>query len=70
MILRGKELTYITTFGAEEMANMPFRSASHDHFSLDGCFAALASRAEEFVEVQMAVKSDDMCLFVILGGFC
>lgn len=66
----GEGLAYITTFGAEEVTSMPFGSASHDHFALDGRLAALASWAEEFVEVQMAVESDDMCLLVIFGSFC
>jgi hypothetical protein len=38
--------TYITTFGAEEVADMPFSSACDNHFSFDRRLAAFASWAK------------------------
>jgi hypothetical protein len=35
---------------------MPFRTTGNDHFSLNGRLTTLAARAEEFMEIQMAVK--------------
>lgn len=52
--------TYITTFGAEEMTNMPFCSTGYNHFAFDGCLATLASRTEQFVEIQMTIESDNV----------
>jgi hypothetical protein len=51
-----KEDTYITTFGAEEVADMPFSSTSDDNFSFDRCLAAFASWAEQFVKVKVAIE--------------
>lgn len=38
--------TYITTFGAEKVANMPLCATCHDNFALNGCLTALAARTE------------------------
>jgi hypothetical protein len=43
--------THITTLGAEEVANMPFCSTSNNYLAFDGCLAALATRAEELMEI-------------------
>ncbi len=48
--------TYITALRTEEMTNMPLATTSNHDLSLDRCLAAPASRAEEFVKVQMAVE--------------
>ena len=48
----------ITTLGAEEVAGVPGAATRHDDFSLDGGFAALASRRKELMEVKMAVEAD------------
>lgn len=48
----------VTTLGAEEVARVPGAATRHDDFSLDGGFAALASRRKELMEVKMAVEAD------------
>jgi len=52
----GQTTTHISTLSAKEMPNVPFTSASHHYFALDGRLAASASWAEELVEIEMAVK--------------
>lgn len=54
---QGSGRKYITTFGAEEMADMPFCPASYNNFSFNRSFAALASWTEEFMEIKMTVES-------------
>lgn len=48
---------WITALSAEEVAGMPFRTTCHDDFAFNGCLAALASRGEELVEVEMTVEA-------------
>lgn len=62
-----KRKTYITTFGAEEMTNVPFGATCNHNFALDRRLAALASRAEQLVKIQMAVESHRLGFFVIFG---
>jgi hypothetical protein len=38
------------------VADVPFGTACHDYLSFDGGLAALATGAEHFVEIQMAVE--------------
>ena len=47
----------VTAFGAEEMSNVPFAATSDHHFSLDGCFAATASRGKELMEIEVAIEA-------------
>lgn len=48
----------IPALRAEEVADVPFGAAGDDDFALDGRFAALAARAEELVEVEVAVEAE------------
>jgi hypothetical protein len=57
-------MTYITTFGAEKVANVPFCATCDDNLAFDGCLTALAARTEKLVEIQVAVEPRDTRLFV------
>lgn len=54
--VNGQVTTHISTLCAKEMSDVPFTTASHHHLALNGRLAAAASRAEELVEIEMAVK--------------
>lgn len=56
----------ISALCAEEVPHVPLRAASNDDFALDWGFAALTSRGEEFVEIEMAVEAE---AGVAVGGF-
>lgn len=55
---RCRAIERISTLRTEEVASMPFGTASHDHFTLDWRLAAFASWAEQLVEVEMAVETE------------
>jgi hypothetical protein len=57
-------MTYITTFGAEKVANVPFCATCNDDLALDGCLTAFAARTKKLMEIQVAVEPRDMRLFV------
>jgi hypothetical protein len=48
----------IPTLCAKEVTDVPFSTAGDDNLALDRRFAALAARAEEFVEVEVAVEAE------------
>lgn len=58
--------TYITTLGAEKVANVPFCATCYDNLALDRCLTALAARTEELMEIQVAVEPRDTRLFVMV----
>lgn len=67
----GKEIhTYITALCAEEVADMPFGTACYYHFSFNGSLAALATGAEQLVEIQVAVEPRHTGLLVMSLGCC
>lgn len=47
----------VATLRAKEVTGMPFCSTSHNDLAFYGRFAALAARAEELVEVEVAVEA-------------
>ena len=47
----------IATLRAEEVAGMPFCTASNNDLTFDGCLARFAARAEHLVEVEGAVEA-------------
>lgn len=53
----GVGIKRIATLRTEEMPNMPFSAGCDDHLSFDRRLAAFAARAEELVEIEVAVKS-------------
>jgi hypothetical protein len=55
--LSERKFTYITALRAEEVADMPFGTTRHYHFSFDGGLATLATGAEQLVEIQVAVET-------------
>jgi hypothetical protein len=50
------EDTYITTFSAKEVADMPLGTTSNNHFSFNRSLAAFAPGAEQFMKVKVTVK--------------
>lgn len=57
----------ITALGAEKVPGMPFRTTRYNDFAFDGRLAALASRREELVEVEMAVEAwRFVCAVIVL----
>ena len=54
---RRVSLKRIATLGAEEVADVPLGPTRHHDLALDGRVAALAARAEELVEVEVAVEA-------------
>ena len=69
-IIRKGVQTYITTLCAEEVADMPFGTTCHYHFSFDGGLAALATGAEHLVEIQVAIEPRHTGLLVMRLGCC
>jgi hypothetical protein len=55
---RGTAVEWVTTLGAEEVADMPFRSSCNNDLTLDRCFAGTAAGRKELVEVQVAVEAE------------
>jgi len=60
--------THIATLRAEKVPNMPLGSASHNDLALNRRLAALTSRTEGFVKVEMAVESQTLVAVLILGS--
>ena len=48
---------WIAALRTEEVARMPFSSASYNHLPFNGSLARLASGTEQLMEVKVAVKS-------------
>ena len=54
----GVAVEWIAALGAEEVAYVPLRASGHDDFAFDRRLAGAAPRAEELVEVQVAVEAE------------
>jgi hypothetical protein len=52
----------VAALRAEEVTNVPLRTARDDDLSLDGCLAALAARREQLVEVEVAVEAQGLVM--------
>ena len=61
---KGMEKNYITAFGAEKVANMPFCATGNNDLALDGGLAALTARAKQLMKIQVAVEPGNLCLSV------
>jgi hypothetical protein len=53
---RRAAIEWIATLRAEKVTSMPLRSTRNDNLAFDRCFARLAARGEELMEIEMAVK--------------
>jgi len=63
---RRRRIERVSALRAEEMAHVPLGAARDHHLALDGRLAALAARAEELVEVEVAEEAQR---FVAVGFF-
>ena len=55
---RGVAFERVAAFRAEEVAHVVFAARGEDDFAFDGRLAGAAARAEEFVEVEVAVEAE------------
>jgi hypothetical protein len=70
---RRRTIERISALRAEEVSHVPLRATRDNHLAFNRCFATLAARAEELVEVEVAVKSQRfvaVCHLELEGLIC